>query len=51
VRDDVTPDGLASYCLHALTTASRLPSKAAVHRLVAVTIAGLRPGGATQRAP
>ena len=43
VRDDVPPDELASYCLHALTAASNLPSKAAVHRLVATTMAGLHP--------
>jgi AcrR family transcriptional regulator len=43
VRDDVAPDELASYCLHALTAAGSLPSKAAVHRLVTVTLAGLRP--------
>jgi AcrR family transcriptional regulator len=43
VRDDVAPDELASYCLHALTAASSLPSKAAVRRLVAVTLAGLHP--------
>jgi AcrR family transcriptional regulator len=43
VRDDVTPDELASYCLHALAAAGSLPSKAAVRRLVAVTMAGLRP--------
>jgi AcrR family transcriptional regulator len=43
VRDDVAPDELANYCLHALTAASSLPSKAAVRRLVAVTLAGLRP--------
>jgi AcrR family transcriptional regulator len=42
LRDDVAPDELASYCLHALTAASSLPSKAAVRRLVAVTLAGLR---------
>lgn len=42
VRGDVAPDELASYCLHALAAASRLPSKAAVRRLVAVTLAGLR---------
>jgi AcrR family transcriptional regulator len=44
VRDDVTPEELATYCLHALAAASALPSKAAVRRLVAVTLAGLRPG-------
>lgn len=42
-RDDVPPEELASYCLHAPTAASGLPSKAAVRRLVAVTLAGLRP--------
>jgi AcrR family transcriptional regulator len=42
LRGDVAPDELASYCLHALTAASTLPSKAAVRRLVAVTLAGLR---------
>ncbi len=43
LRDDVAPDELASYCLHALTAASSLPSKAAVRRLVTVTLAGLAP--------
>ncbi len=43
LRDDVPPGELASYCLHALTAASSLPSKAAVRRLVTVTLAGLRP--------
>ena len=45
VRHDVTPDELASYTLHALTAASALPSKAAVRRLVQVTVTGLRPPG------
>jgi AcrR family transcriptional regulator len=43
LRDDVAPDELASYCVHALGAASSLPSKAAVRRLVTVTLAGLRP--------
>jgi AcrR family transcriptional regulator len=43
LRDDVAPDELASYCLHALAAASSLPSKAAVRRLVTVTLAGLYP--------
>jgi AcrR family transcriptional regulator len=43
LRDDVAPAELASYCLHAMTAASRLPSKAAIQRLVQVTMAGLRP--------
>ena len=42
-RGDVAPEELAQYCLHALTAASRLRSKAAVRRLVDVTLAGLRP--------
>jgi AcrR family transcriptional regulator len=42
VRDDVASEELASYCIHALRAASRLPSKAAVRRLVTVTLAGLR---------
>lgn len=43
VRDDVAPEELAGYCLHALAAAGTLPSRAAVHRLVAVTLTGLRP--------
>jgi AcrR family transcriptional regulator len=42
VRDDVAPDELASYCLHALGAASTAKSKPAVRRLVEVTLAGLR---------
>src|SRR5439155_11794606 len=33
IRNDVAPAELAGYCLHALTAASNLPSKAAVRRL------------------
>ena len=43
VRGDVAPEELAAYCVHALAAAGSLPSEAAVHRLVAVTMAGLRP--------
>jgi AcrR family transcriptional regulator len=43
VRDDVAPEELASYCLHAVAAARGLPSKAAVHRLVTVILAGLQP--------
>jgi AcrR family transcriptional regulator len=43
VRDDVPPDELASFCVHALAGASSRHSKASVHRLVTVTLAGLRP--------
>jgi AcrR family transcriptional regulator len=41
LRDDVAPEELASYCLHALAAAGSLPSKPAVRRLVAVTLAGM----------
>jgi AcrR family transcriptional regulator len=43
VRTDVPPDELATYCLHALSAASSLRSRAAVRRLVALTLTGLRP--------
>jgi AcrR family transcriptional regulator len=43
VRDDVSADELADYCLHALTAASSLPSEDAARRLVTVTLAGLAP--------
>jgi AcrR family transcriptional regulator len=43
VRDDVAVEELVEYCLHALNASNRLPSKAAVGRLVDITIAGLRP--------
>ncbi|MDQ3848998.1 MAG: TetR/AcrR family transcriptional regulator [Actinomycetota bacterium] len=42
VRSDVAPDELASYCLHALSAAGGARSAAAVRRLVAITLAGLR---------
>jgi AcrR family transcriptional regulator len=45
VRSDIDPSELAGYCLHALTAAANLPSKAAVRRLLAVTMCGLRPQG------
>ena len=45
IREDVSPDELARYCLHALAAAGGLSSKAAVRRLVAVTVAGLRQPG------
>ena len=43
VRDDVSPDELAAFCLHALGAAGSLPSEVAVRRLVTVILAGLRP--------
>jgi AcrR family transcriptional regulator len=43
VRDDVAPDELAIYCLHALAAASNLASTNAVRRLVTVILAGLHP--------
>ncbi|WP_328773898.1 TetR/AcrR family transcriptional regulator [Streptomyces sp. NBC_00286] len=46
-RDDVAPDELAIYCLHALTAAAALPSEEAADRLVTVTLSGLRDGHPT----
>jgi AcrR family transcriptional regulator len=43
VRKDVAPDELVSYCLHALAAASDVPTRAAIRRLVEITLAGLRP--------
>jgi AcrR family transcriptional regulator len=43
VRTDSTPDELATYCLYALTAAGALRPKAAVDRLVDVTLTGLQP--------
>jgi AcrR family transcriptional regulator len=45
VRGDVSDDELANYCVHALAGAGGQRSKAAVRRLVSVTLAGLRPQG------
>jgi AcrR family transcriptional regulator len=42
VRQDVPPDELASYCLHALAAAGGLHDDAAVHRLVGTTLRGLQ---------
>jgi AcrR family transcriptional regulator len=42
IRDDVPAEELADYCLHALSAARSLPSRAAVRRLVTVTLAGLQ---------
>jgi hypothetical protein len=43
IRSDIAPGGLAGYCLYALAAAGSLPSAAAVRRLLAVTMSGLRP--------
>ncbi|MFD7156288.1 TetR/AcrR family transcriptional regulator [Kribbella sp. NPDC059898] len=42
VRSDVPKKELAAYAVHALDAAGAVPSKAAVRRLVAVTLSGLR---------
>jgi len=42
VRDDIPADELANFCLYALAAARSLPTKAAVRRLVGLTLAGLR---------
>ena len=43
IRDDIPTGELATYCLHALSAASSLTSKAAVRRLVTLTLSGLQP--------
>jgi AcrR family transcriptional regulator len=43
LRRDVGPGELATYCLHAATAGTSLTSKAAVRRLIDVTLDGLRP--------
>lgn len=43
LRDDVAPEELADYCLHALGAASSMASGASVRRLVTVTLDGMRP--------
>jgi AcrR family transcriptional regulator len=43
VRGDVPPEELANYCVHALSGASTQRSKAAIERLVSVTLDGLAP--------
>jgi hypothetical protein len=51
VRDDVPAAELASYCLHALTAAGTAPSTETIHRLITVTLAGLRPDSAQEPRP
>jgi AcrR family transcriptional regulator len=43
VRSDIPPEEMADYCLHALTAAGTRRSKAAIDRLVQLTMAGLKP--------
>jgi AcrR family transcriptional regulator len=43
VRRDVPTEELAAYCLHAVNAAAEPPDNDAVHRLVSVVIAGLKP--------
>ena len=43
IRTDVSPEELARYCLSALGAATGAASRAAVRRLVTVTLDGLRP--------
>jgi AcrR family transcriptional regulator len=40
-RQDTPPGELATYCLHALSAAGELPSKAATTRLVSLTLDGI----------
>ena len=51
VRRDVSPNELATFCLYALAGAGSLPSKAAVSRLVMVTLEGLRGSDLTEPSP
>ena len=41
MREDAAADQLASYCLHTLTAAPDVSCKAAIGRLVMVTVSGL----------
>jgi len=43
VRSDIAAAELAAYCVHALGAAATVPSKAAVRRLVSLTLAALSP--------
>jgi AcrR family transcriptional regulator len=43
VRADISAEELAAYCVHALTAASVMSTRAAVTRLIEVTARGLRP--------
>lgn len=43
IRTDIPAEDLTAYCLNALAAATNLPSRAAVKRIVAVTLTGLRP--------
>lgn len=45
VRSDIAAEELASFCVHALSAARGLQSRAALARLVDVTLGGLRPPG------
>jgi AcrR family transcriptional regulator len=42
IRDDVSPDELSTFCLHALGAARTLVTDAALDRLVAVTLSGVQ---------
>jgi AcrR family transcriptional regulator len=44
IRDDIPPDELATYCLHALNAAAAIDSDAAVQRLIALICASIQPG-------
>ena len=43
VRDDIPPNELAEYCIHALEAAGHAPSEKSVTRLVTLTLAGMQP--------
>jgi AcrR family transcriptional regulator len=43
IRDDVAPDDLAAYCLHAMAAAGTVSSEEALDSLVMLTMNGLHP--------
>lgn len=43
IRTDISPTELTTYCIHSLDAAHSLPTRAAVNRLVDLTLDALRP--------
>ena len=51
LRDDVPATELAAYCLHSLAAARTLSSREAVHRLVDLTVSGMKKPAVSSSAP
>ena len=49
IRDDVSANELASFCIRALGAAGDVSSRAAVHRILELTLGGLRPADSGTR--